>query len=104
MARKNIKSKRIILELLHNPNGNLTKYRLSKLTETNISWIIQFLRKLEKKKIVINTKVINFDKLIDFYLELDKKHKTFDFYLQQPLEYLKKIKIDYIQRDYRHLL
>ncbi len=92
MARNNLKSKRIILELLHNPDDNLTLYRLGKLTDTNISWVIFFIKKLENKKLVKKTKVIDFSGLIDYYLLLDiKKPKFFEFQLTEPLEYLKSV-------------
>ncbi len=100
MPRKNIKSKRIILELLHNPKGKLTKYRIAKETETNISWVINFLKKLEQKRLVKNTKVINLNKLIDYYLSLENKIKYFEFHLPRPLAYLKKIKRDYALTTY----
>lgn len=100
MPRKNIKSKRMILELLHHPDGSLTKYRIAKETETNISWVIYFLKKLEQKKAVKGTKVINFNKLIDYYLSLDIKMKVIEFHTPQPLEYLKKMKRDYALTTY----
>ncbi len=87
MARDNVKARRIILELLHCQDGSLTKYHLAKETQTNISWVINFLRKLEKKKLVKVTKVLNVDKLIDYYLTLEKRPKYFDFFIQQPKEY-----------------
>ncbi len=100
MPRDNTKSKRIILELLHNPKGDLTKYKIAKETKTNISWVISFLKKLEAKKLVKGTKVKNFDKLIDFYIKLDHKVKTYDFMLQKPIEYLKKTKKQYLLTTY----
>lgn len=100
MPRKNIKSKRIILELLHHSEGKLTKYRIAKETGTNISWVIHFIKKLEQKKLIKNTKVTNFDKLIDYYLTLDVKIKIFEFHVPQPLEYLKKVKRDYALTTY----
>lgn len=90
MPRNNLKSRRIILELLHNPDGTLTKYRIAKATKTNISWVISFLRKLEKKKIVKDTKVKKFGELIDYYLSIDSKDRHFDFHLPQPENHLKK--------------
>ncbi len=87
MARNNAKARRIILELLHHLDGSLTKYRLAKETETNISWVIGFLRKLEEKKLVKETKVLQVDKLIDYYLTMEKQQKHFDFFIQQPQEY-----------------
>lgn len=97
---RNIKSKRIILELLHHPEGNLTKYRLAKKTETNISWVISFLRKLEQKKLTKNTKVLKFNQLIDYYLSFETKITYFEFYLTQPLNYLKEVKSDYALTTY----
>ena len=100
MPRKNLKSRRIILELLHQPEGILTKYRISKETKTNISWVIHFLRKLEQEKLVKNTKVININKLIEAYLALSNEIKFFEFYVSQPLKYLKKVKRDYALTTY----
>ncbi|MBW2976648.1 hypothetical protein KY347_04340 [Candidatus Woesearchaeota archaeon] len=100
MPRNNVKTRRIILELLHNPDGSLTKYRISKETKTNISWVIHFLKRLKQKKLVKKTKVINFDKLIDYYLTLDSRKKFFEFHIPQPLEYLKKAKRDYTLTTY----
>lgn len=100
MPRKNIKSRRMILELLHHPEGDLTKYRLAKETGTNISWVIQFLKKLEQEKIVKNTKVIDFNRLIDYYVSLCTKTKFFEFYIPQPLKYLKEISMAYALTTY----
>lgn len=100
MLIKNQKSKRIILELLHHPEGNLSKYRVAKETSTNISWVIYFLRKLEKKKLITGTKVADFSGLIDYYLTLDKKPKHFEFQLPRPLELLAKAKKIYALTTY----
>ncbi len=100
MPRKNIKSKRIILELLHHPEGKLTKYRIAKETGTNISWVIHFLKKLEQNKLIKNTKVTDFNRLIDYYLTLDVIIKTFESHVPQSLEYLKKVKRDYALTTY----
>ena len=100
MAPKNQKSKRIILELLHHPTGELSKYRIAKETATNISWVIHFLRALESKKLVKGTKVTNFNGLIDYYLVLGKKPKYFEFYLPQALDYFSKITRTYALTTY----
>src|SRR3989344_7058216 len=100
MPRDNTKSKRIILELLHNPDGKLTKYGISKETGTNISWVIYFLKKLEEKKIVEDTMVINIDELIDNYISLDKKISKMDFHIPGPLDYFKKSKKEYMLTTY----
>ncbi len=100
MPRNNAKSKRIILELLHCPSGSLSKYRIGKDTQTNISWVIEFLKNLEKQRIVKETKVQDVNKLIEHYLSLDAKQKYFDFHIPQPLEYLKAAKKEYLLTTY----
>lgn len=100
MPRDNAKSKRIILELLHCPGGGLSKYRISKDTQTNISWVIEFLKKLEKQGIIKGTKVLDINKLIEHYLSLDAKQQYFDFHILQPLEYLKAAKKAYALTTY----
>ena len=99
MPRDNTKSRRMILELLHQPDGSLTKYRISKKTETNISWVIHFLKKLGKKKIVKGTKVMNFNALVEYFLALDRI-RHMEFHISQPLKYLKKAKRDYLLTTY----
>lgn len=99
MPRDNIKRKRIILELLHKPDGSLTKYKIAKETDSNISWVLETLYWLEKKKIIKNTKVRDVDKLIDAYIILDKQ-RHFDFHIPQPIDYLKSVKMDYALTTY----
>ena len=52
-------TKRILMAqmLLKNQSGNLSTYKLQKDTKTNISWVLEFLKKLEAKGIVEGTKV-----------------------------------------------
>lgn len=90
----------MILELLHHPDGILTKYRIAKETGTNISWAVEFLKRLEGEKLLKGTKVLNFDRLIDYYLSLDGKIKPFEFHLPQALDHLKKVKREYALTTY----
>lgn len=100
MPLKTGKTERIILELLHQPHGTLSKYRLAKTTGTNISWVITFLRRLEERKLISRTKVIDVDGLITEYLSLAPKPKAFDFFIQRPLEYLRQSKRTYALTTY----
>lgn len=79
---------------------NLSKYKIAKETESNISWVIELLKKLEKMKLVKGTEVKDVDQLIDYYLSLEKKHKHFDFHVTNPLAYLKKNKKNYLITTY----
>ena len=100
MENRNIKNLRIIRILLSNPDGSLTKYRIAKQAESSTSWVIEFLRKLEGLKLVRKTEVLDFDKLIDYYIEIMPKMKYFEFFVQEPLKLLKDSKLDYALTTY----
>ncbi len=100
MESRNLKSLRIIRVLLKQPDGSLTKYKLAKLARCTKPWVIEFLRKLEQKKLVKRTKVLNIDKLIDYYLEIVPRQKHFDFYVQEPIKLLQRSKLDYALTTY----
>ena len=100
MKSRNIKNLRIIRILLGNPDGALTKYKIAKYAECSAPWVIEFLRKLEDKKIVKKTKVLDFNKLVEHYIEIMPKMKYFDFYVQAPIEFLKKSGLEYALTTY----
>ena len=100
MGSRNIKNLRIIRILLNKPDGSLTKYRIAKLAGSSIPCVIEFLRKLESKKLLEKTKVLAFDGLVDYYLGIMPKMKHFEFFVQEPLKLLKKPKLDYALTTY----
>jgi DNA-binding Lrp family transcriptional regulator len=100
MEKRNIKNLRIIRLLLGNPKGNLTKYGIAKLAGCSKPWVIEFLRKIEERKIVRKTKVLDFNKLADYYIGIMPKTKHFEFFVQEPLKLLKESKLDYALTTY----
>jgi len=100
MVSRNIKNLRIIKILLGNPKGNLTKYKIAKLANCSKPWVIEFLRKLENKELIKKTKILDFDKLVDYYIEIMPKIKYFDFFVQNPIKFLKQTKLDYALTTY----
>ena len=100
MEIRNVKNLRIMRALLSKPDGSLTKYRIAKQAESSTPWVIEFLRKLESQKLVRKTKVLDFDKLIDYYIETMPKSKYFEFFVQEPLTLLKESKLDYALTTY----
>ena len=98
--KRNIKNLRIIRILLGNPKGDLSKYRIAKLSECSKPWVIEFLRKLDGMKLVKKNKVVNYDKLIDYYIEIMPKQKCFDFFSKDPEVLLRKSKLDYALTTY----
>ncbi len=98
--KRNIKNLRIISVLLSYPDGSLTKYRLAKLAECTKPWVISFLRKLEKENIVKFTKVLDHDKLIDYYHSIAKKQNYASYDLKDPANFLKDSKMQYALTTY----
>jgi hypothetical protein len=97
---RNIKNLKIIKVLLDSPDGSLTKYKLAKISNTSIPWTIQFLKKLEIEGIVEKTKVIDFNKLIDYYIKIDKKYEKYYFHISNPLDFFKETNLDYALTTY----
>lgn len=100
MEARNTKNLRIIRVLLSNTKGTLTKYRIAKIVDCSTAWAIEFLQNLEKKRLVKKTKVLNFEKLVDYYIEIAQKLKYFDFYVKDPISLLKQSKLDYALTTY----
>jgi DNA-binding Lrp family transcriptional regulator len=100
MEKRNIKNLRIIRILLDNPDGSLTKYKISKKAECSAPWVIEFLRNLEEKKIVKGTKVLDIDRLVDFYIQTMSKLKYIDFFVKNPIDFLKRIRLNYALTTY----
>lgn len=100
MQRRNIKNLRIIRVLLSEPKGDLTKYRIAKKAGCSLPWVIEFLRNLESKGIVRNTKVLDIDSLVDHYLKVMPKIKYFDFYTPEPFKLLEDIDLSYALTTY----
>ena len=94
------KQDRIIRVLLNGPDGSLTKYGIAKKAGCAKPWVIEFLRKLEKIKLVKKTEVLKFDKLIDYYIEILPRLKYFDFFVNDPISFLKRSKLDYALTTY----
>jgi DNA-binding Lrp family transcriptional regulator len=96
---RGVKRERIIRVLLI--EKNISKYRLSKLTNCSFPWVHEFIKILEGKKLIKNTKVINKEKLIKYWLSIHKNPKYKEYMIQKPLEFLKGIKLDYALTTYQ---
>lgn len=87
--------------LLNEPDGNLTKYRIAKLSECSREWVIEFLRKLEAQGLVEQTKVLDHDKLIKYWSQVRLEPEHWDYMLRDPLELLRKIELRYALTTYQ---
>jgi len=95
-----MKRERILRVLMNDPGGNLTKYKLAKLSETSKSWIIDYLRILENDKLVKGTKVLKKEKLLDHWFSITQAPRHYDFFVQSPKEFLQDVKLDYALTTY----
>ena len=91
-----------ILRVLLNSKEALSKNELSKRADCSRQWVILFLKELEKKKLIRDTNPIDRKKLLEYWINLAKKPKKFRSYMvKEPLELLKKSKLDYALTTYK---
>lgn len=95
------KQERIIRVLL-NEKESLSRYKIASKADCSKTWVIQYLKKLEKLKIVKGTKVINRFALFDVWKSIHKKPKKFRSYMvKDPLKLLKETELDYALTTYQ---
>ncbi len=94
------KRERILRVLL---NGSpSSKNELSKQAECSRQWIILFMKELEKKKLVKGIKPTSRKKFFEYWISLSKKPKKIRGYMvKEPLQLLKKSKLDYALTTYQ---
>lgn len=92
---------KILRVLLNHPQERLTKYRIVKNSGANISWVIEFLKKLEKMGLVEGTKVKDYRKLVLFWRDLRKRPEFREYMVKKPLELLKKTDLQYALTTYQ---
>src|SRR3989344_6514352 len=91
-----------ILRVLLNYKGTLSKSEISKRAECTRQWVILFLKKLEKKKLVKGTAPIDRKKILSYWIGISKKPKKYRSYMiKEPLKLLKKTKLDYALTTYQ---
>ncbi len=91
-----------ILRVLLTELRSLSKNELSKKAQCSRQWVILFLRELEKKKLVKETKVVNPAGLIKYWLTIHKKPQKYrEYMVKEPVRLLKKTKIYYALTTYQ---
>lgn len=92
---------RILRVLLNHSHERLSKYRIVKNSGANISWVIEFLKKLEKLELVKDTKVRNYKKTMHFWHNIRKRPEFREYMIKKPLEILKKTDLQYALTTYQ---
>ena len=91
-----------ILRVLLTEDKPLSKNELSKKAQCTRQWVILFLRELEKKKLVKETKVLDPKGLINSWLTFHKKPQKYrEYMIKDPLKLLKKVKLEYALTTYQ---
>lgn len=101
MRIRGAKRERILRVLLNEPDGSLTKYRIAKLSGCSREWVIEFLRKLEAQGLVEQTKVLEANKLIEYWSQVRLEPQHLDYLLREPLKLLQKTKLRYALTTYQ---
>jgi hypothetical protein len=97
---KGKKRERILRILLNNPDGSLSLYRIAKEADCSHVWVIEFLRNLELKELVKNTKVTDIEGLFSYWLQINPRPSFREYHVQNPLEMLNKTTLNYALTTY----
>lgn len=101
LQRTSSNKEHIFRTLLNHPEGNLTKYRLAKLSQCTYSSAHRILRELEVEDLVIGTKVKNFSKMIEIWREWKIRRDSREYLIKDPLEILRKTNLQYALTTYQ---
>ncbi len=101
MERRNIKNIRIIKRLLERPDGSWTMYALAKESGASQPFGIKMIRKLESMGLVSRTEVTDLGGLARYGAGIiPGPTVTVNFYIPEPVEFLKKSKERYALTTY----
>jgi hypothetical protein len=78
----------------------LTKYRITKLAKANISWVIEFLRNLEKQGLVEGTRVKDYRGLVKMWKDIRVEPEVREYMVRDILDLLKKTNMKYALTTY----
>jgi DNA-binding Lrp family transcriptional regulator len=90
-----------ILRVLLNSKEALSKNNISKRSDCSRQWVILFLKKLQQKKIIKGTTLIDRKKLFKYWISISKKRKYRSYMVKEPLMLLKRSKLNYALTTYQ---
>ncbi|MHB1907600.1 MAG: hypothetical protein ACYCQJ_01865 [Nitrososphaerales archaeon] len=100
-TKRGLKTDRLLRVLLNNPNGNLTKYRIARLSDMQPIHTSVFLRQLESKKLVRGTKVIDYRGLIVDWSKREIEFPIHRYMLKSIMDFLRKTDLKYALTTYQ---
>ena len=79
---------RIARVLLNSPRGDLSKYRVAKLSGAGYPWTHRLLRRLESERLVEGTRVTDFDGLVEWWRRWRLPFEYREYMVKNPLSLL----------------
>jgi len=97
---KGKKRERILRILLISPNGTLSQYRIAKEADCSQPWVHSFLKKLERKKLIKKTYVIDIQGLFSYWIEINPRPSFREYNVQNPVEVISTTNLNYALTTY----
>ena len=101
ITRRGEIKEQIIRVLLNHSNGELSKYRIWKLSEGSQTWVYDYINQLEKEGYIENTKVTNIRALFEIWKKNRSKPIEKQYLIKKPMQILESVKKDYALTTYR---
>jgi hypothetical protein len=97
---KGKKRERILRVLLTHPDGSLYQFLISKEAGCSQPWTHSFLKRLEKKNLIKEDKILDIPGLFNYWLEINEYPPYREYNIQNPLDLLKKTTLKYALTTY----
>jgi hypothetical protein len=97
---KGKKRERILRVLLTHSDGSLYQFLISKEAGCSQPWTHSFLKRLEKENLIKNNKILDIQKLFNYWLEINDYPLYREYNIQNPLDLLKKTTLKYALTTY----
>jgi len=101
MIQRGKKKERILRVLLNEPEGKLSKYRISKEANCSFPWTHEYLKRLENFGFINGTKVLNYLELVKTWFNVRKKPLNKEYLIKKPLALLGNINLKYALTTYQ---
>jgi len=92
---------RLLRVLLTEPDGGLSKYRLSKNANASFPWTHEFLGKLEADGYVEDTRILDFRGVIKYWMDVRRGPDSREYLIQRPLRLLRDADLSYVLTTYQ---
>lgn len=97
---KGKKRERILRVLLTHSDGSLYQYLISKEAGCSQPWTHSFLKRLEKKKLIKETQIVDIQGLFSYWLEINEYPRYREYNIQNPLDLLRKTNLKFALTTY----